>query len=380
VTLNLIRGVAVDRVGNVFLSEAGASRVRRVDAVTGIISTVVGGGTTLGDDIVAAAAQTFNPRGLATDAHGNLLIAEQGSHRIRAVRLAVAEPADMLAPVTTAALNHAPVNGWHNSPVTVTLNAADGASGCGVAALRYAINGGSQSVVAGESTTVHITTEGTTSLSYFAIDRAGNVEDVTVTTIRIDWTAPSIEVVAPAAGFYTVNEVASATYACSDALSGVTTCAGTVANGQILDTRAPGTHVFTVTSSDAAGNSAAKSVSYAVSYGVRLLYDSTQAKKSGSTVPITLQLADASGINMSRSDVTLAVLDVVKVSNHASTAVEDAGNANPDADFRFDPTGGGTGAYVFNLRTTGLTTGTYILRFQASGDPVVHGETLFQVR
>jgi hypothetical protein len=122
-------------------------------------------------------------------------------------------------------------------------------------------------------------------------------------------------------------------------------------------------------------------VSYSVSYGVCLLYDPTQAKKAGSTVPIRLRLCDAAGNNVSSADITLIVIDVVKLSNEASTAVEDAGQANPDDNFRFDAALGGTGGYIFNLKTTGLTTGTYVVRFSVSGDAAIHGsEALFQVR
>jgi sugar lactone lactonase YvrE len=85
--LNLPRGVTVDRFGNVFISDSGAVRVRRVDALTGLISTVAGGGSATGEHILAATARVFNPRGLATDAEGNLFISELGAHRIRAVRL-----------------------------------------------------------------------------------------------------------------------------------------------------------------------------------------------------------------------------------------------------------------------------------------------------
>jgi hypothetical protein len=47
--------------------------------------------------------------------------------------------------------------------------------------------------------------------------------------------------------------------------------------------------------------------------------------------------------------------------------VEDAGNANPDDNFRFD-----AGAYIFNLKTTGYPSGTYLLGFVVAGDPTQH--------
>ena len=86
IALNLPRAVTVDRFGHVYISEAGALRVRRLDADTGILSTVLGG-SAVGDDIPAEIARTFNPRALDTDTEGNLFVAELGAHRIRAVRL-----------------------------------------------------------------------------------------------------------------------------------------------------------------------------------------------------------------------------------------------------------------------------------------------------
>ena len=56
--------------------------------------------------------------------------------------------------------------------------------------------------------------------------------------------------------------------------------------------------------------------------------------------------------------------------------VADAGNANPDNDFRYDASLQG---YVFNLKTTGLSGGTYGLEYTVSGDPTVH-RVLFSVK
>ena len=53
---------------------------------------------------------------------------------------------------------------------------------------------------------------------------------------------------------------------------------------------------------------------------------------------------------------------------------EDAGNSNPDNDFRF-----ANDLYIFNLKTTGLTQGTWQMRFTAGGDPSEH-VVGFQIR
>jgi hypothetical protein len=47
--------------------------------------------------------------------------------------------------------------------------------------------------------------------------------------------------------------------------------------------------------------------------------------------------------------------------------VMDAGNSNPDGDFRFDASLGP--GYIFNLKTKGLAHGTYQLRIGVSNDP-----------
>ena len=58
-----------------------------------------------------------------------------------------------------------------------------------------------------------------------------------------------------------------------------------------------------------------------------------------------------------------------KLDNTASSNVDDAGNANPDQNFRYDQALGG---YIFNLSTNGLSTGTWVLSFSVTGDPLPH--------
>ncbi|MBI4868374.1 MAG: hypothetical protein HY816_15620 [Candidatus Wallbacteria bacterium] len=81
-------GLALDAAGNLFLSDDEAHVVRRVDALTGRITTVAGTPATTaftGDGGPANAAGLFRPRGLATDSRGNLFIADSGHHAVRVV-------------------------------------------------------------------------------------------------------------------------------------------------------------------------------------------------------------------------------------------------------------------------------------------------------
>lgn len=79
--------VTVDNVGNVFIGDNSNNRVRRVDAATGIITTVAGTGAygNTGDGGLATEAELQSTSGLATDANGDLLIALSASGSVRKV-------------------------------------------------------------------------------------------------------------------------------------------------------------------------------------------------------------------------------------------------------------------------------------------------------
>jgi sugar lactone lactonase YvrE len=86
--LNFPESVALDAGGNLFIADTGNYRIRRVDIITGKISTVAGGGdppNPPGDNLLATEASLAGTGGIALDAEGNLFIADTGNHRIRKV-------------------------------------------------------------------------------------------------------------------------------------------------------------------------------------------------------------------------------------------------------------------------------------------------------
>jgi sugar lactone lactonase YvrE len=136
-------GVAVDAVGNLYVSDDVNYRVRRVDAATGVITTAAGTGVPGygGDGGPATGARLTYPYGVAVDAAGNLFIADTGNSRVR--KVAAANPEGGTATYTFTITNTSPV---HTDPVTVT-SVVDTALGDLTAAARAA-NGGADVVLA----------------------------------------------------------------------------------------------------------------------------------------------------------------------------------------------------------------------------------------
>lgn len=88
-TLNFPGAVAVDRQGNLYIADTMNHRIRKVDAATGVISTIAGTGQhrCSGDGGPATTAALNEPAALAVDERGNLYVADQSNNRVRKVDL-----------------------------------------------------------------------------------------------------------------------------------------------------------------------------------------------------------------------------------------------------------------------------------------------------
>jgi hypothetical protein len=239
--------------------------------------------------------------------------------------------------------------GWNNTNVTLFWNCADSLSGPVASPVSQLISteGSSQSAVGA------------------CFDKAGNSTTHSDGSVNIDKTSPTLSpTVSPSTVL--LNGSATATPNAADALSGIASQSCPAVN-----TSGVGLHSLTCTATDKAGNANTAVASYTVQFGVCPLFDYTRSVKSGATYPIKFYLCDVNHADYSSSSTIAHAVTVSMVSGYSGVP-EDAGNANPDLDFRFDPTLGPGGGYIFNLKTTGLAGGTYLLNFNVSDDPTAH--------
>lgn len=107
-------GVAVDAAGNVYFTDYGNHRIRKID-VSGNIRTIAGTGAPgfSGDGGPATAADLYSPRGIAVDGTGNIFFSDYVNHRIRKVT-----PSGI---ISTVAGNGFPGFGGDGGPATSAM-------------------------------------------------------------------------------------------------------------------------------------------------------------------------------------------------------------------------------------------------------------------
>jgi hypothetical protein len=239
-------------------------------------------------------------------------------------------------------------NGWYTSDVTIGTSGEDSVSG--------------PVTCTGDQ---HQTQD--TSGASFGGSCANNAGLSTVASplnIRVDKTAPVINISTPE-GSYVLNSTVTSSYSCSDATSGIAGCNGPADSGSSLDTGTVGTKSFTVAATDAAGNHATLTRSYAVQYatGVACMDgprhailqpinpDGSSVFKQKSTVPAKFRVCDARGESMSASEVVSSFRLVQKMVGTMTEVDEMVVSTTPDTSFRWDPV---ARQWIFNIGTRNL--------------------------
>ena len=228
-------GVAVDAAGNVYVTEAGNNRIQKF---TSTVAYVTQWGT-----LGTGNGQFHAPYGVAVDASGNVYVADQLNDRIQKFgSVDTTDPTvDLRTPADGAVFDRDEV-------VAADYSCDDEAGGSGLDTCVGTVADGDP---------VDTLTLGSHDFSVIATDHEGNTRTVTHSYTVRDVTRPTVDLRTPAEGaVFDRGEVVAADYSCDDEAggSGIDTCVGTVADGDPVPTGTLGSHDFTVTATDHAGN------------------------------------------------------------------------------------------------------------------------------
>jgi hypothetical protein len=228
----------------------------------------------------------------------------------------------------TSNLSPSSGNNWLNDGAVI-ITSMDTLGGSGVKEIHYSINMGAEQIVTGSSASFTLTETGTHSISYFAVDNAGNTETTKLATVKIDKIAP-VTTLSRNAGLIS--------FSASDAHSGVSKIKYQVNGGPVADYSVPfadTVHKVTYWAEDAAGNVETAKTDI-INAGVQAISVSQPRLNGGTGVVGTVTLDKAAGvggtvINLASSLPGVAVVDAtVTVPEGATTATFDI-DANPVA-------------------------------------------------
>ncbi len=126
--LNAPYAVATDAAGDLFIADFGNDLIREVNAVTHLISTVVGTGTVgyNGDGITPTSANLENPWGVAVDLYGNIFVADTFSNRVRVVTPGAPNVTVAAATKTTIQASLPTINQGQAELLTATITSVAG--------------------------------------------------------------------------------------------------------------------------------------------------------------------------------------------------------------------------------------------------------------
>jgi sugar lactone lactonase YvrE len=138
-------GIAVDSLGNVYVSETGNQSIRKITSA-GVVTTLAGSGSSGSTNGVGSAASFYNPAGLAVDGSGNVYVADSYWHLIRKITqtgysINPELPSGLSFDPTTGSITGMPVAPSNLTTYTVT---ACNLGGVGSTTLKLAINLGSK--------------------------------------------------------------------------------------------------------------------------------------------------------------------------------------------------------------------------------------------
>ena len=137
---------------------------------------------------------------------------------------------DTTAPASTASVDGVlGIEGWYVAPVTVELLASDITSG--VASISYRLD---QEEVRAYADPFEVQGDGIHTVAFFAVDIAGNVENIQPLLVLIDTGPPQIQILQPTPGAYIGESEMTLTWSVTDTGAGVEACAVRLDGGPLI--------------------------------------------------------------------------------------------------------------------------------------------------
>ncbi len=285
-------------------------------------------GTVMVSDIRPGTNNSSSPTSLVYNSGKLLFTADDGSLGREPWVLSVATP--NTAPVANAGADQI-VEAASASGTQITLSAT-GSTDSDNDTLTYEWRDGANHVISSTDTITLIAPLGTTIYTVSVDDGHGGTDTDDVAVIVQDTTAPIITLSSPTNTTYTLNQTVTAAFSCSDAVSGISSCAATVGNGGPVDTSTAGSHEFAVSATDNAANTYTTIVTYTVSRGTSTI-----------TWPAPAPIVYGTALGSTQLNATANVAGSF-VYSPASGTVFDVGNSqslsvtfDPDDDANYSP-------------------------------------------
>jgi hypothetical protein len=272
---------------------------------------------------------------------------------------------DLVSPTATAVVSPASnAANWHRSAATVAFYGTDSLSGSGIQTCTPA------QVVA---------TEGAGQVAGGRCqDAAGNQSALASATVNLDLGAPSTVIAAPANGAtYVQGSLKLASYSCSDTVSGIASCTGTVLAGSAFATDTIGAKRFSVAAADVAGNQSVAWVDYTVVAPVAAYTVSPATvifgnQGLGVSVTQTVLLASTGGVSLPITGIVLAGLDANQFSRTTTcgASVPATGSCAISVTFRPTTAGNKTASLVVSA---GASAGSKTVSLSGTGVMAAYG-------
>lgn len=179
-------GITIDAVNNVYVSDSNSHRIRRITSLgsvstfAGSIGSVQSNGTTESGfssgrtDAIGTSARFFNPRGIAVDSNGDILVADSNNGRIRKITSNTAIVTTLAGSGSVTEIDGTGTTAGFSLPSGIATDRLGNTYVCGTASIRKITAAGVVTTIGGGLT---VTGERTLSFScsYLASDSSNNL-------------------------------------------------------------------------------------------------------------------------------------------------------------------------------------------------------------